>query len=475
MTEAPTLLAAPPAPDLGSAGATLAEVVADFAASVAFDDLPEAAVQRAKELALDCVGLALVAAQGELRRVGERALGALGADGTGPCTIIGTGQRAAARDAAFANGLLVGALDWDDTHLEGAFHASASAFPSSLAVAEDRGASGADFLLGYIVTLEVAARIAAAARDGIHQAGFAPTGVATAFSSAVGAARLMGLEAPDITSAQGIAGSFAAGLLEFLEAGAWTKNIHGAWAAHCGVAAACLAASGFRGPATVYEGAHGLYRTHLRDSDRELRPEFFSTLGQEWEILRIAAKQYPVCHFSQAFLKALFELESHHGLIRSDISRVTCLVPEGVIATICEPEDRRRAPLNAHDAQESLPFVLAAAIVHGTFTEAQLSDDTVRDPRIREWAQRISYAPYRDSKFPDSYDGELIVETADGRTLRNRNAAGNLDLSEIRAKYLDNATRTIGVEAGRRIEETVMTLEDIEDVGSLTALLGSPA
>ena len=456
-------------------GATLAESVGEFAATVSFEDLPGPVVQRAKELALDCVGLALVAAQGEMRQVGERALTAMGSGSAGPCTIIGTRRRASARDAAFANGLLVGALDWDDTHLEGAFHASASAFPSSLAVAEEQGASGEDFLAGYVVTLEVAARVAAAARDGIHQAGFAPTGVATAFGSAAGSARLMHLQAPDIASAQGIVGSFAAGLLEFLEAGAWTKNIHGAWSAHCGVAAACLAAAGFRGPATVYEGTHGLYRTHLRDAEGELRQEFFATLGHEWEILRIAAKQYPVCHFSQAFLKALFELEAQHGLVRRDIAKVTCAVPEGAIATICEPADRRAAPLNAHDAQESLPFVLAAAITHGGFTEAQLSDDVVYDPAIRELAGKISYEPYRDSKFPDSYDGELSVETVDGRTLRNRNAAGNLGWEEIEAKYLDNAARTIGDEAGALIRDAVMTLETAADVRTVTALLGTPA
>lgn len=467
--------AAASVPDTRAAERTLAELVGEFAASVRFEDLPAPVVQRAKELALDCVGLALVAARGDLSRVGNQALSAMGSTGDGPCTIISSDRRAAARDAAFANGLLVGALDWDDTHLEGAFHASASAFPSSLAVAEDVGGSGKDFLLGYVVTLEVAARVAAAARDGIHQSGFAPTGVATAFGSAAGAAQLMGLSAADNASAQGIAGSFAAGLLEFLEAGAWTKNVHGAWSAHCGVTAACLAAAGFRGPSTVYEGRHGLYQTHLRDPAHELRPQFFATLGREWEVLRIAAKQYPVCHFSQAFLKALFELEAHHGLIRDDISRVTCLVPEGVIATICEPVDRRVAPLNAHDAQESLPFVLAAAILHGGFTEVQLSDDVVRDPRVHDVARRISYEPYPDSKFPDSYDGELIVETADGTTLRNRNFADNLDFAAIEAKFSDNATRTIGAEAGTKIEEAILALEESDDIRSLTTLLGTRA
>ena len=452
---------------------TLAELVGEFAASITFEDVPAPVVQRAKELSLDCVGLALVAARGDLARVSHEAVSAMGGNGNGTCTIICSDQRASARDAAFANGLLVGALDWDDTHLEGAFHASACAFPAALAVTEEVGGSGADFLLGYVVSLEVAARVAAAARDGIHQAGFAPTGVATAFGSAASSAQLMGLSAAENASAQGIVGSFAAGLLEFLEAGAWTKNVHGAWSAQCGVAAAFLAAAGFKGPSTVYEGSYGLYQTHLRDPGNELRPEFFATLGREWEVLRIAGKRFPVCHFSQAFLNALFELEAHHGLILGDIERVTCLVPEGVIATICEPSDRRVRPLNAHDAQESLPFVLAAAIGDGGFTEAQLTDDKVHDPRVHEMAERIRYEPYPDSKFPDSYDGELIVETTNGAILRNRNFADNLDLAAITAKFRDNAARTVGTEAGERIEEAVMTLDDCDDIRSLTGLLGS--
>ena len=458
----------------GPVGRTLAKVVGDYVAAVKFEDIPGPVIERAKALALDCVGIALVAGRTELNEAGQRALQVMGGLQDGPCTIIGSGKRATVRDAAFANGLLVGGLDWDDTHLEGAFHASASAFPSSLAVAEEQGLSGPRFLLGYITSLEVASRVAGAARDGIHQAGFAPTGVAAAFGSAAGAAQLLDATAETITSAQGIAGSFAAGLLEFLEGGTWTKNVHGAWGAHSGVTAAYLAASGFNGPTTVYEGQFGLYQTHLRDPAAELRPEFFSTLGHEWEVLRIAVKEFPVCHFSQAFLKGLFEMMRQNDLTRDDIANVSCLVPEGAIPTICEPFDRRVAPLNGHDAQESLPYVLAAAIVHGQFTDAQLHEDVVHDPEIQRVARGISYAPDPDSRFPDEYDGELMIETADGRKLSSRNAAGNLDYAAIEAKYLDNAERTVGTEAGKRIQDAVMNLEDCDDIRSFTALVGPP-
>ena len=455
--------------------ASLSEQVGAFAAHLAYEDIPAPVIERAKALALDCLGLALVAAGTPVAAAGRRALTAMGGLAGGPCTILGSGEKAAPRDAAFMNGLLVGGLDWDDTHLEGAFHVSAGAFPAVLAVAEAQGCSGRDFLVGYVTALEVSCRAAAAARDGIHQAGFAPTGVAPAFGCASASARLLGGGPAEIAAAQGIAGSTAAGLLEFLADGAWTKNFHGAWAAHGGVSAGYLAAAGFRGPAAVYEGDFGLYRTHLRDPDRELRPEYFGTLGAAWETLEVAAKQYPVCHFSQAFLKGWFRLSSRHGIGGGDIRSITCRVPDGVFPTICEPPGRRTAPLNGHDAQESLPFVLAAAVLHGEITERQLTEEVVRDPAVLSLARSIRCERYAESRFPDSYDGEIVVETIDGRVFRSREEAGRLDVDEIAAKFAANAERTVGRRRGEAVREAVMDLDGAESLGGLIELVSNPA
>ena len=167
--------------------------------------------------------------------------------------------------------------------------------------------------------------------------------------------------------------------------------------------------------------------------------------------------------------------DGENDLARDDIAKVSCLVPERVIPTICEPYDRRVAPLNAHDAQESLPYVLAAAIVHGQFTEEQLNDTVVHDPEIQDLARRIFYAPDPNTKFPDEYDGELTIETADGRKLTSRNAAGNLDYAAVEAKFRDNAERTVGAAAGKLIQDAVMSLEDCDDIRDFTALLGPSA
>ena len=461
-------------PDMADSG-TLAEQVGTWVAGLSYDDIPSPVVERAKALALDCFGLALVAGNTPVASTGRQALAAMGGVAAGPSTILATGEPATPRDAAFLNGLAVGGLDWDDTHLEGAFHVSAGAFPAVLAVAEAQGCTGREFLLAYVAALEVSCRAAAAARDGIHQAGFAPTGVAPTFGCAAATARLLGGGAAEIAHAQGIAGSTAAGLLEFLADGAWTKNIHGAWSAHGGVSAGYLAMAGFRGPLTVYEGEFGLYRTHLRDPDGELDPGYFGTLGAKWETLETAAKQYPVCHFSQAFLKGWFELSQRHGIGIRNIRSVTCRAPDGVIPTICEPRERRDAPLNPHDAQESLPYVLAAAILHGEITERQLTDEMVRDPGVLSLARSIRYERFPGSRFPDAYDGEIVIETTGGRVFRSVDEAGRLEVDEIEAKFLANADRAVGRRRGEAIHQAVMALDEADSLDRLIEMVSGGA
>ena len=453
----------------------LAEQAGAWVAGLSYEDIPLPVIERAKALTLDCIGLALVGASTPVATTGRRALEAMGGVSGGPSTVLATGERLTARDAAFLNGLAVGGLDWDDTHLEGAFHVSAGAFPATFAVAEAQVSTGREFLLAYLVALEVSCRAAAAARDGIHQAGFAPTGVAPPFGCAAATAWLLGGGTSEIAHAQGIAGSTAAGLLEFLADGAWTKNIHGAWSAHGGVSAGYLAMAGFRGPLTVYEGEFGLYQTHLRDPEGELDPAYFGTLGTKWETLETAAKQYPVCHFSQAFLKGWFKLAERHGIELGDIRSITCRAPDGVIPTICEPRGRRDAPLNPHDAQESLPYVLAAAIIHGEITERQLTDRMVQDPKVLSLARSIRYERFPESLFPDAYDGEIVIRTTDGKVFTSRDEAGRLEVDEIEAKFLANACRKVGRGRGEAIRDAVMGLETADSLAGLIELVSGTA
>ena len=209
-------------------GARIAERLAGFAAGLSLDDVPGAVVERAKLHVLDAVGIGLAAARYDF---GHKTLTALrGLAGEGEHPVIGMPARLPLRDAALMNGFLIHGLDYDDTHVGGVIHATASAVPTVLAAGRRHGASGREALAAYLAAVEASARLAAAAKGGFHRLGFHPTGIVGAFGAALAAGRLAGLTEAQLAHAQGIALSMASGSLQFLDDGAWTKRMHPGWA-----------------------------------------------------------------------------------------------------------------------------------------------------------------------------------------------------------------------------------------------------
>src|SRR5581483_7237121 len=117
------------------------------------------------------------------------------------------------------------------------------------------------------IGVEIACRLSLVAPKRVHQAGFHPTSVLGTMGAAAAVAAALGLERAQIVDALGIAGSMAGGIIEYLADGSWTKRLHPGWAAQSGIRAALLARHGFKGPASVFEGTHGLFNAFARGKD----------------------------------------------------------------------------------------------------------------------------------------------------------------------------------------------------------------
>lgn len=461
--------------DQGQASdASIADAIADFAAGVSFEQIPPEIVEQAKLHLLDSVGVAYASGTYEYAKRSVLALSSLG---SGESAVIGHRQRMGMRDAVLANGILVHGLDYDDTHLPGVVHPSASAFPTALGVTADRHQSGRDLLVAYLIGLEVSARLGAVALGNFHASGYHPTGLVGAFGAAALVGRLQGLPARGIAHAQGVVGSMASGLLEFLDSGAWTKRMHPGWAGVAGITASALAAQGFIGPERVYEGRYGLYATHLNPHAERDLDLAAAGLGEQWEINNVAIKPYPTCHLTHAFADAALALVGRESLRPGDVKSIRCPIAKGEIETVCEPAAKKLRPTSDYDAKFSLPFVVAAAIVRGRFTLAELDDDALADPDILDLAKRVSYEPDPDSSFPQYYSGEVIVETTDGRTLRHREQVNRgadecpLTGSDIEAKFRDNMAIAAGQDTTERVHDAVLSLEHFDDAASFADIL----
>lgn len=453
---------------------TISQEIARFAAGLSFDDLPLSVVERAKLLVLDSIGIAFASTTYEFAKQAITIVRSLGEPGRYP--LIGTNARFGIRDAALLTGVLVHGLDYDDTHIESVCHTSSSALPTALLMASRNRLSCRDFLVGFILATEVAARIGMAAGGAFHEVGFHPTGIANAFGCAAAAARLEGGSVEAITRSQGVVGSLASGLMQFAEDGSWTKRLHPGQAAANGITAAIFGVQGWPSPEEVYEGQFGLFRTHLQQREPDLA-KCTAGLGDIWETSNCALKPYPVCHFIHAFADAALSLVDTHQIAVSDIERINAYIhpTEGLVVSY--PEDRKQEPVSEYEAKFSLPFVVACTIIQRRFGLEELRQELFRDPAVVSLAHRIHSFNDEASDYPSHYPARLEIQLKDGRTFTqnepiNRGAGDRpLSVDDICKKYRANMGLATSHQLAEQIQDSVLGLERISDVLTLESLL----
>lgn len=452
--------------------------IAAFAAGLSLGDVPREALDRARLLILDGLGVGLASNAYGFAGTALAGIRALAdADGGGACTVIGRAERLPVRDAALANGILIHGLDFDDTHLASIIHATAACLPCALSLGEALDASGSAFLEAYVAGMETAVRIGAAVKGGFHHVGFHATGVVAHFSSAVVAAKLLGLDADGIVAAQGIAASTASGVQVFLEEGAWTKRFHPGWAAVAGITAARLAQAGFRGPSRPYEGkfglAHAFLQGHAKDADLALIAD---GLGEEWSFARTAVKPYPVCHFAHGCADAAIDLHPH--LDPAEIERVEATLPAPTLPIVAEPAGAKARPTTDYEAKFSAPYIVATCLLKGRFGLAELRPEALADEAVLDLCRRVNCAVDPNSAFPTYFSGGVRVVMRDGRELfrhvRVNSGAGEraLDLEGVSAKFRASAAMTVGAEQAEAIRAIVLDVEN-RGVRDLAAALGA--
>ena len=455
----------------------IAARLAEFVTRLDCTSIPAAIRAQARLHMLDSVGIALAASG---FAYAPKACAGLAALGGGEYTVIGMRARLALRDSVMMNGMLVHGLEYDDTAIRGRIHPSAFAVPCALGAGQFAGATGKDVLAAYIAGVECAIRIGMAARGGFSPAGFNAVGIVGAFGSTLVTGKLLGLTAAQLSMAQGIVYSTAAGNREFTAADSWTKRLEAGWPAASAITAAMLARQGFIGPRTPYEGKFGVYNVYLNTPPAaEDIAAIPVGLGQDWEFSRIRIKLRPACFFNHPFINTTIALVIQHDLHARDIRSIRVLVPPAAVDTVCEPRIEKLAPRDIAAAQFSIYYCVACAAARRQFTLQEMDSGALTDPAIRALAEKIEYAIDPRSNFPAHYCGGVEITTVDGRQFSAREDvnAGSADnplaASAIEEKFMDNAQRALPRARAEEIRDLLLDIESCGDVRVIATRLGA--
>src|SRR5690606_30113699 len=230
--------------------------LAEFAAQLAYEDIPPAVLRRTEDLMLDCLASVLAGSSARPVQTIAQFADTMG-PASGPSENIVTRRGTSPMFAAMVNAASAHMVEQDDVHNGSVFHPAAVVFPAAVAVAQALGRSGKDLLVASVAGYEAGIRIGEFLGRS-HYKIFHTTGTAGALAAAVAAGRLLNLNSEQMLHAMGSAGTQAAGLWEFLRDAADSKQLHTSKAAVNGVIAAYLAHDGFTGARQILEGPQGM-------------------------------------------------------------------------------------------------------------------------------------------------------------------------------------------------------------------------
>jgi 2-methylcitrate dehydratase PrpD len=454
---------------------TQAQAIADFVSTLRLEDLPGGVIVAAKRAVLDCLGAALFGTTTEWAHHAREYVQGYGSPGRSH--VIGTPWTAAPRDAALLNGLAAHGFELDDTHVPSSSHPGCVVIPAALAAIGDEKVDGRRFLTGIVAGYEVMTRAGMAVAPDHLERGFHPTATGGVFGAATAAATILGLNGSRIVSAFGIAGSLASGLTEFAHDpwGDMVKRLHAGTAAANGLLAAQLAASGYRGPRSVFEGRHGFVRTF---GGKPAAARLTKTLGRTFELVRISVKPYACCSNLFAAIDAVKHLMAA-GITPDSVREVTVY---GNLDQV-RYHAARTGLATIGAAQYSIPYAVAATL-HGVIDDpAQaFSERTIRDPRLAAVCKKTRVKPDMriHALFPKHEAARVVVRLRTGRTAERmvkcpKGSPGNpLSQEELEGKFRRLAGSVPHGPDPERLREGVLALDSVVDMRDILRLLECP-
>ena len=263
--------------------------------------------------------------------------------------------------------------------------------------------------------------------------------------------------------------------MEFLANGSWTKRFHAGWAAHNGIIAALLAERGFNGPVTIIEGRFGFLNSY---SDSPDPARVLADLGKSFEILKTSIKPHACCRYKQGPIDGILRIMRENKLKPKDVKRVTLGILKAGFPIIAQPVELKYNPRTIVDAQFSMPFGAAVAILYDRASLNKYTLENINSPVVKEMMGRVRCVedPELETVFPRQWPASVEITAQDGRNFSTRvdypkgDPENPLTREELLDKFQDLTSAVYPEERRGNIVAWVLALEEEKSLKQFSQL-----
>jgi 2-methylcitrate dehydratase len=448
----------------------IADYLSDYAASLAFSDLPAEVVHHTKRMLIDTLGCAIGGYASEPSKM-ARALAAT-ISSQQPATVLGSGQQTSLELATFANGVMMRYLDFNDGYTGKESGHPSDAIAAVLSPAEVAHADGCSVITATVLAYEVFCRLCDAVC--VRDYGFDHVTIGV-MASTLAAAKVLGLSRDQMRQALNL--SVAANLALYQtrigEVSLW-KGCAFANASRNAVFAVLLAALGMTGPAPVFAGAGGFFHA-VSHTPFALEP--FGGPGRPFKILECILKRYPLGLYSQTVVDAALQVQRQVPSI-DEIHEVDVATLQTAVKIMAGDAEKWH-PTNRETADHSMPYTTAVALMYGTVEPCHFDAEYWQNPRLLALVQKVKVHVSEEAnrRAPEAMLSRVEVVLTSGtrhvaEVAYHRGHFKNpMSDQEVEDKFRALAYGLLTPEQTAEVLACLWHLEQVQDIGDIVRLV----
>jgi 2-methylcitrate dehydratase len=459
---------APAAPDLPTGQPLVAQTLARYATDLKYEDIPPEVVLQAKRYLIDSIGCGLGGFAAEPSQIANKL--AAGVSAVQGATVMCSGVRTSPELAAFANGVMIRYLDFNDGYLSAGGGHPSDSIAALLATAEIAGRSGRDLITGMVLSYEVFCKVCDVLDNRAIGIDYATI---IGLAAVAGAGRMLGLTSQQIVHAIDIhvAGNVALNQTRVGALSNW-KACSAPEAAHKAIFAVQLAHAGMTGPNEVFEGRDGFFKRINR------KPFRLPPLGggdAPFGMLHCFAKRFALGQYSQTVAQAAVEARAWFADI-AEIAEVNIAVSRVAIGVMADSPDKWR-PQTHETADHSIPYAAGVVLMYGTIGDEHYEDPYLHDQRLIDLVSRVHVLPSDEADRValeiNLCDLEVVLKSGVRRSVRVEYHRGHwknpMTDAEVEEKFRALARRQLAAAPTEALLRQLWGIESLPQVGALLA------